>query len=179
MTSIVRNTASRTTLPSPAQFVLMTYEDSDGNDAPVPFRFDRTTGNIDIAFVNGFGPTTETSDRSKFYRAQTFGGRHLITGLSGNFKAWIEGEFDADPGTVDIHESGVVCSINASSLSLNPDDIATSEEKDFPISFESAYGSTATNYYQTLLFMKALVIKYKISGVPKWRAFFNNFEGNT
>jgi hypothetical protein len=115
-----------------------------------------------------------------FFRGQQFGGINLVMGLGPNFIDWCEnnGSIDADTGTVTLVEKPIVVSANMIAPNQSPNN-GESEESQYPISFESAAGSSEGQYLKTLVFMKPMVITYLRSGTRYYRWFSNNFEGNT
>ena len=181
MTSLLRSSALGRSLPGAAGFVPAYFTNSSGYDQPFPWRYNKATQAIDLEFVDGFTVSTGINDNDLFFRGQNFGALSLVQRLGPNFIAWCEngdGDIGADAGTVELYEAPVVVNANMVAPNMNPNN-ADTQESDFPISFESAAGTVAGQYCKTLVFMKPMVITYKIGGVQKWRWFNQNFEGNT
>lgn len=180
MSSLLRSYPSGKMLPSASGFIAAYFTNTYGYSQPFPWRFNKKTGVIDLEFVDGFTNSTSLSDDEMFYRGQQLGGINLVTGLGANFINWCEnnGSFQADVGTVELHENPIVVSANMIAPNQNPNNAETQEEQ-YPISFESAAGSEEGKYCKTLVFMKPLVITYLRSGTRYYRWFSQNFEGNS
>jgi len=178
MTSCVRSSVVARSLPGAAGFVCAFFENTNGVTQPFPWRFNKRTQEIDLEYVDGFTSATELQDESLFFRGQQFGALHLVQGLGPKFIEWCESEFTATSGTVQLYERPVVVNANMVAPRMDPNDGDTGEST-IPISFESADGSAAGQYFKTLIFMKPMVIKYVRSGTTYYRWFSNNFEGNT
>jgi hypothetical protein len=180
MTSVLRNTQSTRSLPAAPGFVAAYFTNSDGFSQPFPWRFNKQTGFLDLEFVDGFTNSTSLSDDPMFFRGQQFGGINLVMGLGPSFIEWCEntGDIDADAGTVELVEKPIVASANLVAPNQDPNS-GESQEQSYPISFESAAGSSEGQYCKTLVFMKPLVISYMRSGTKYYRWISQNFEGNT
>ena len=178
MTSLLRSPALGRSLPGSAGFVPAYFTNSSGYDQPFPWRYNKATRAIDLDFVDGFTSSTSISSNDMFFRGQNFGALSLVQALGPNFVLWCETSLTADSGTVELYEAPVVVNANMVAPNQQPNS-GESQESDSPISFESAAGTVAGQYCKTLVFMKPMVITYKISGVQKWRWFNQNFEGNT
>ena len=180
MTSIVRSHFSGRSLPSAPGFIPATFTNSEGYNQPFPWRYNKQTQAIDLAFVDGFSSSTTIGASSVFFRGQQFGGLRLVQALGPNFITWCETNTDilADAGSVRIHEAPVVVNANLVAPSQNPNDAATNEET-FPVSFETSAGTEVGQYCKTLVFMRPMVIKYTRSGTEYYRWFSQNFEGNS
>jgi hypothetical protein len=184
MTSVLRQTAAPSYLPNPQACCVITYEDSDGNDAPVPFFFDKANSALDIAFVNGFNASTSVDgdDQDRYFRGNVMnGGANLVLNLGPNFIAWCENYLGADAGSVVLKENPIVVKANLLAVDREPNnDVALTGETETPISYENAAGSSDNDYYATVLFKKAMVITYRRSGRLYYRGFLTMFgEGNT
>lgn len=180
MSSLLRSHTTTRSLPSAPGFVAAIFTNSSGYSQPFPWRFNKTTQQIDLDFVDGFTNTTSLSDDEMYYRGQQFGGIHLVQGLGANFINWCENtdSIDADEGTVELYEAPIVVNANLVAPNQNPNN-AESQESSSPIRFESAAGTVAGQYNKTLVFMKPMVITYTRSGTRYYRWFSQNFEGNT
>ncbi len=180
MTSIIRHTMSGRSLPAAPGFILGAYTNSAGFSAPYPWRFNKTTQTIDLEFIDGFTNTTGVSDNDLFFRGQQFGGINLVMGLGPNFIDWCENtdSIAADAGTVELVEKPIVVNANMVAPRQNPQSEDT-QETTYPISFESAAGSSEGQYLKTLIFMKPMVITYLREGTRYYRWFSNNFEGSS
>jgi hypothetical protein len=180
MTSVTRHTQSTRSLPTAPGFVAAYFTNTDGFSQPFPWRFNKRTGFLDLEFVDGFTNSTSLSDDEMFFRGQQFGGINLVMGLGPSFIEWCEnnGDIDADVGTVELVEKPIVVSANLIAPNQNPNNGET-QESSYPISFESAAGSSDGQYCKTLVFMKPLVISYMRSGTKYYRWFSQNFEGNS
>jgi hypothetical protein len=178
MTSVIRNTQTSRSLPAAPGFIAAYFNNSDGYSQPFPWRFNKTTQFLDLEFVDGFTNSTSLSDNEMFFRGQQFGGINLVMGLGPSFIEWCENSLSADAGTVELVEKPVVASANMIAPNQDPNNGET-QESDYPISFESAAGSSAGQYLKTLVFMKPLVISYMRSGTKYYRWFSQNFEGNS
>jgi hypothetical protein len=178
MTSVTRNMQTTRSLPTAPGFVAAYFNNSDGFSQPFPWRFNKRTGFLDLEFVDGFTNSTSLSDDDMFFRGQQFGGVNLVMGLGSSFIDWCVNSLSADPGTVELVEKPIVVSANLIAPNQSPNN-AESQEQSYPISFESAAGSSEGQYCKTLVFMKPLVISYMRGGTKYWRWIFQNFEGNT
>lgn len=178
MTSVIRSTTIGRSLPATAQFVPMTFTNTSGYDQPFPWRYDKKTQFLDLEFVDGFTASTETNDNDLFFRGQDFSASSLVLGLGPNFIEWCQSSLSADAGTVKLYEAPIIVKANMVAPNTNPNNGST-EEFDYPVSFESSAGTVAGKYCRTLIFMKPMVIKYKRSGTQYYRWFNQNFEGNT
>lgn len=178
MTSIVRSSQFGRSLPGAAGFIPAYFTNSAGYSQPFPWRFNRRTQAIDLEFVDGFTNSTSLSDDEMFFRGQNFGGLHLVMGLGPSFIEWCENSLTADAGTVELYERPIVVNANMVAPNQNPN-FAESQESDYPVSFESAAGTTAGQYCKTLVFMSPMVITYLRSGTRYYRWFNQNFEGNS
>jgi hypothetical protein len=178
MSSVLRNTQSARSLPAAPGFVAAYFNNSDGFEQPFPWRFNKRTGFLDLEFVDGFTNSTSLSDSDMFFRGQQFGGINLVMGLGPSFIEWCENSLTADAGTVELVEKPIVVSANLVAANQNPNNGETQEES-YPISFESAAGSSEGQYCKTLVFMKPMVISYTRGGTKYYRWFSQNFEGNT
>ena len=179
MTSCLRSSVVARTLPGNPAFVVASFENTYGNPQPLPWRFNKQTQQIDLEYVDGFNASTNLDDDPFFFRGQQFGALHLVQGLGSKFTTWCETEFTATSGSVRLHERPIVVNANMIAPNMDPNDGGDPGETTEPISFESSDGSSEGKYYKTLIFMKPLVIKYTRSGTTYYRAFTNNFEGNT
>jgi hypothetical protein len=178
MTSVLRSTQSTRSLPAAPGFVAAYFTNTDGFDQPFPWRFNKSNGFLDLEFIDGFTNSTSLSDQPMFYRGQQFGGINLVMGLGPSFIEWCENSLSADAGTVELVEKPIVASANLVAPNQDPNS-AESQEQSYPISFESAAGSSQGQYCKTLVFMKPLVISYMRSGTKYYRWISQNFEGNT
>lgn len=174
----MRTHFSGRSLPAAGQLVGTNFFNSSGFSQPFPWRFNKRTQQIDLEFVDGFTASTGLSDNEMFYRGQQLGALHLVQGLGSNFVEWCETSLSADVGTVSLHEKPIVVSANLVAPNQDPNS-AESQERTYPISFESAAGTEAGQYCKTLLFMKPMVITYTRAGTRYYRWFYQNFEGNT
>lgn len=129
-------------------------------------------------FVDGFTNSTSLSNDPMFFRGQQFGGINLVMGLGPSFIEWCENSLTADAGSVVLVEKPIVVSANLVAPDQDPNSGET-EEQTYPISFESAAGSSEGQYCKTLVFMKPMVISYTRSGTQYYRWISQNFEGNT
>jgi hypothetical protein len=84
----------------------------------------------------------------------------------------------ADVGSVEMYERPIICDANAVNPQQDPNSGATDSSSN-PISFEESAGPLVSDYLKTMIFMKPLVIRYRLSGNVNYRYFSNNFEGNT
>jgi hypothetical protein len=178
MTSVLRNTQSTRSLPAAPGFVAAYFTNTDGFSQPFPWRFNKQTGFLDLEFVDGFTNSTGLSDDDMFFRGQQFGGINLVMGLGPSFIEWCENSLSADAGTVELVEKPIVASANLIAPNQSPNS-GESQEQTYPISFESAAGSSEGQYCKTLVFMKPMVISYLRSGTKYYRWISQNFEGNT
>ncbi len=139
----------------------------------VPFYYDKRTQALDVRFVNGFtSSTTVDSTNDLWVRANLENGHFLVNNLGSNFKTWYETAYDADEGSVSVHEPGVVTKANVIATFGSPDSGGVfSDETTEPISYESADGSASDDYLATVLFKKGLVITYTKSGTRYYRGF--------
>lgn len=176
--SVHRNYALGSRLPHPGQFVACTYVSPSGYDAPFPWRFNKQTQAIDLEFVNGFDASTSLNDQPMFFRGQTLRALHNVLALGPNFVQWMETSEGADVGSVEMVERPILCDANAVAPQQNPNSGATNSSTD-PISFEESAGPLVSDYLKTMVFMKPLVIRYRVGGTVNYRFFSNNFEGNT
>ena len=179
MSSAVRVTASAKYLPHPEPVCIISFD----SDKPVPFFYDKSQKALDVRFVNGFtaSTTVDGDDADVWTRCHVENGHHLVTKVGTNFKTWYETAYEADAGTVEVHEPGVVVKANIVLPYFNPNDNSSfSDERTAPISYESAAGTVADDYLATVLFKKGLVITYKKSGTRYYRGFATLWsEGNT
>jgi hypothetical protein len=180
MTSLLRSYLSARSLPSAAGFIPAYFTNADGFSQPFPWRYNKQTQAIDLDFVDGFTNSTSLSDDEMFFRGQQYGGLRLVQRLGPKFIEWCEnnGSFQADAGTVALHEAPIVVYANLVAPNQNPNSAET-QEQTYPFSFESAAGSEAGKYGKTLIFMKPMVITYTRSGTRYYRWFNQNFEGNS
>jgi hypothetical protein len=179
MTSCLRSSVVARTLPGNPGFVVASFDNVNSNPQPFPWRFNKQTQAIDLEYVDGFTATTAINEERFFFRGQQFGALHLVLGLGSKFIQWCETELTATSGSVQLYEKPIVVNANMITPNENPDGAAEAPETTEPISFESADGSSEGKYFKTLVFMKPMVIKYIRSGTTYYRAFTNNFEGNT
>lgn len=181
MTSVIRTTRLGTSLPDPANVVVLVWDNGTYDDVPVPFVFNRRDSSLDIDFSSGFTATTNVSTNdSKFFRGQSFGAINLVERLGKNFIAWCEGELSADVGSVRIYEKPIVVQANVVEINQDPNSVTTmSGASTIPITYEQAAGSLTDGFYTTQLFKKPLVITYTIGGTRYYRSFLSQFEGNT
>lgn len=183
MSSVTARPPSMSRLPDPAQLVVNTYTDTEGNNAPIPWRYNKQTGAIDMEFVNGFSASTTIngSDNAHYFQGQTFGAIHLVLRLGPNFVQWCEttNDLTADAGSVELVGQAIVAYGNLTSPSRSPNNdtfiFGLAEDPSLTI----PAGPESSKYYKTLIFQKPLVIKYTVSGVVNYAYFSNNFEGNT
>ena len=178
MSSVLRSYATGSRLPDPAEYVMCSYEDLDGNDAPFPWRFNKQTQVIDLEFINGFNASTSLNDEPMYVRGNSTRAEHNVLGLGANFVAWMETSQGADAGSVVMTERPILSSANVVAVNVNPNSGANGSSSD-PISFESSAGPLSSGYFKTMIFLKPLVIRYTVSGTTEYRYFTNNFEGNT
>jgi len=178
MSSVSRTHGLGNRLPDPGSYVTCTYEAPNGDRVPFPWRYNKRTQAIDLEFVNGFDATTDLNDDSIFLRGQSPRASNVVLGLGANFIAWMENSQSAEAGSVVMTERPIICPANAVAPGQDPNNGATSYSTD-PISFESSAGSPESGYLKTMIFLKPLVIRYKVSGTTTYRYFTNNFEGNT
>ena len=178
MSSVIRSKASASYSSYPEPVCLIAY-----GGIPVPFYYNKRANALDVKFVNGFSASTTVNgdDEDVWTRANLFNGTHLVTQLGSNFKLWIETAYGADAGTVEVHEPGVVIKANQVVPDFEPNsDSSFSNEYTTPFSYESAAGGEDSDYLATVLFKKAMVIKYKKSGTQYYRGFATLWgEGNT
>ncbi len=182
MSSVTRFYQNASRLPNPVGCVLLMF--SSGADYPMPFTFDKTTGTLDVEFVNGFTNTTTINTNSTLYvRGQPFNDISLVQRLGPNFISWCENSSDvqADAGTVSIYERGIVVPANVLQNNLDPNSVdVMSANETSPISFETSVGAPADNYLSTYLFKRPLVITFLEGGVRKYKAFLTQIgEQNT
>ena len=178
MSSVLRSYATGSRLPDPAEYVVCSYTDLDGNRAPFPWRFNKQTQVIDLEFINGFDASTGLNDDPIYVRGNSSRAEHNVLGLGSNFVAWVENSLSADAGSVVMTERPILSSANMVAANVNPNSGASDSSSD-PISFESSAGPLVSGYLKTMIFLKPLVIRYTVSGVTEYRYFTNNFEGNT
>lgn len=178
MTSIHRTYALGSRLPNPASYVMCSYSDVEEYDFPFPWRFNKQTQVIDLEFINGFNASTDLNDRPMYVRGHSLRAAHNVLGLGANFVAWMENSQSADVGSVVMTERPILCDANVVCLGQDPNDGGTGSSTE-PISFESSAGPLESDYLKTMIFLKPLVVRYKINGVTNYRYFSNNFEGNT
>ena len=178
MTSIIRQSGTLRSLPYSPGFIAAYFTTTDGYSAPFPWRFNKRNSHIDLDYVDGFTSSTSLSDTDMFFRGQTFGGVNIVMGLGPKFIEWCEDSLTADAGTVQLVEMPIVVSANMVAPRQDPNS-AESQEQTYPISFESAAGTSTGQYLKTLVFMKPMVIKYTRSGTEYYRWFGQNFEGNS
>jgi len=178
MTSVHRTYGMGSRLPQPADFVMCSYSAPDGNEAPFPWRFNKHTLAIDLEFVNGFDASTELNDNPLYVRGQSLRAAHNVLALGPNFVEWMENSVGADAGSVVMTERPIICDANVVCPSQNPNNGGSNSSTD-PISFESSAGPLVSDYLKTMIFLKPLVVRYKVSGTTTYRYFTNNFEGNT
>ena len=180
MSSIVRNSTVARSLPAAAQFVPNVFTNSDGYDQPFPWRYNKATEAIDLEFVDGFTASTQINDNDVFFRGQNLSGIKLVRSLGPNFITWCETNvsINADASTVELYEAPIVVSANMIAPDMSPNNGGSGTSPD-PISFENAAGTVAGKYNKTLIFMKPMVITYKVNGTREYRWFNQNFEGNT
>jgi hypothetical protein len=184
MTSVIRSYRNGSRLPNPIGCVILKY-----SNKPVPFTFDNSSGTLDIDFSSGFTATTNANEDDYYVRGQPFTAINLIENLGRNFIQWCESSsnINAKPGSVRIYEKGLVVQANILQNNLQPDDVWATEERDTPISFDTAVGDSSNEYLSTYLFVKPLVITYlKSDGEPqptytrKYRVFTSQLgEQNT
>lgn len=183
MSSVIRYYPNASRLPNPVGCVLMMYSNG-GNDYPMPFTFDKSTGTLDLDFINGFTETTTINTNTTLYvRGQPFNDISLIQRLGANFISWCENSSDvnADADTVSIYERGIVVPANIleNNLEPNSNSVMTSNQNT-PISFETSVGVPADSYLSTYLFKKPLVITFLEGGTRKYKAFLTQIgEQNT
>jgi hypothetical protein len=168
MSSAIRVTASAKTLPLPETVFCLMF----GGKA-VPFYYDKHTQALDVRFVNGFtSSTTVNGEDDLWVRANLENGHFLVNKLGSNFKTWYETAYEADEGSISVHEPGVVTKANVIATFGTPDDDGVfSSETTTPISYESANGTASDDYLATVLFKKGLVITYTKSGTRYYRGF--------
>jgi len=176
--SIHRNYALGSRLPHPGQFVVCSYTSPSGYTAPFPWRFNKQTQAIDLEFIHGFNASTNLNDDPMYFRGQTLRALHNVLALGPNFVEWMETSEGADAGSVEMVERPILCDANAVAPYENPNTGATDSSLN-PISFEESAGPLVSDYLKTMVFMKPLVIRYRVSGTVNYRYFSNNFEGNT
>jgi|LauGreDrversion4_2_1035121.scaffolds.fasta_scaffold116983_2 hypothetical protein len=182
--SVHRNYALGSRLPHPAEFVVCTYWDQDENNLPFPWRFNKQTQAIDLEFVHGFNASTELRDEPMYFRGQSLRAAHNVLALGPNFVAWMEGSDQdgdgnsADAGSVEMIENPILCDANVICPNQNPNQGSSGFSTE-PISFESSAGPLVSDYLKTMIFLKPLVVRYKVGGTTLYRYFANNFEGNT
>ena len=178
MSSVHRNYALGSRLPDPASYVMCSYYSPDGYDAPFPWRFNKHTQVIDLEFVNGFNSSTELNDNPLYVRGHSLRAAHNVLGLGANFVAWMQNSQNADVGSVVMTERPILCDANVVCTNQDPNNGAYGSSTE-PISFELSAGPLVSDYLKTMIFLKPLVVRYKISGVTNYFYFSNNFEGNT
>lgn len=181
MTSVIRTYPVGSRLPDPARYVMLTYTTSDGYSAPFPWRFNKQTQAIDIEFVNGFNASTDPSSGARYVRGHSLHAAHNVLTLGPNFVRWME-TYDndngiADVGSVVMTERPIILSTNAVAPNESPLNSVSDFSDTNPISFESSAGSFASSYLKTMIFLKPLVIRYKVNGVTQYRYFTSHFEG--
>lgn len=178
MSSIHRSYALGSRMPSPADYVMCSYFGPDGHNVPFPWRFNKQTQAIDLAFVNGFDASTNLNDDPLYVRGHSLRAAHNVLSLGPNFITWMETSQNADVGSVVMVERPILSDANVVAGGLNPNSGGTASSSS-PISFEKAAGPLVSDYLKTMIFLKPLVIRYTVGGTTNYRYFTNNFEGNT
>lgn len=178
MTSVLRGPLAGRSLPGAAGFIPAYFTNSSGYSQPFPWRYNKRTQTLDLEYVDGFTNSTSLSDDEMFFRGQNFGAIKLVQALGPKFIEWCENSLSADAGTVQLVEKPIVVNANMVAPNQNPNSAET-DEQSYPISFESAAGTSEGQYCKTLIFMKPMVISYQRGGTQYYRWFNQNFEGNS
>ncbi len=182
MTSILARPPPTTRLPDPAQLVINTYTDTGGNDAPLPWRYNKQTCAIDFDFVNGFTASTSIStNQPRYFQGQTFGAIHLALALGSNFIQWCEtsASITADAGSVVMIQQPIVAYGNLVAVNETPNSGTFQGNLAENPLLTTPTGPTSSQYYKTLIFQRPLVIQFTNGGSTRYAYFGNNFEGNT
>lgn len=182
MTSILARPPPTARLPDPAQLVINTYTDTGGNEAPLPWRYNKQTCAIDFDFVNGFDATTSISTNdATYFQGQTFGAIHLVLKLGSNFIQWCEtsSSLVADAGSVVMIQQPIVAYGNLVAVNQTPNSGTFQGGLTENPLLTTPTGPVSSQYYKTLIFQRQLTIQYTVSGATRYAFFGNNFEGNT
>jgi hypothetical protein len=91
MTSLQSSYPLGSTLPNPGQYVVLSYNDSDDNSVPAPWRYNKQTCAIDFEFVNGFTASTDLDDiggDDHYFQGQAMRASHNVLALGPKFIEW-------------------------------------------------------------------------------------------
>jgi hypothetical protein len=174
MTSTLRTFASNVVLPQANGVITISYQ-----ELPIQFTLDKK-GTLDFVFANGFNVNADINTSTTMYvRGSNNMAIRLVDKIGPNFISWMENNEGVDVGSISIYEKPIVFRANLLLPNREPNDDHSMFETTDPISFEQSAGNSDNNYFSTFLFKKPLVLKYKKSGVTKYRCFTTQFSPQT
>ena len=177
MSSTLRTIASNIVLPQENGVITISFL-----GLPIQFTLDKK-GTLDFVFANGFDVNADISRTTTMYvRGSNNLAIRLVDKIGPNFISWMETNEGVDVGSISIYEKPIVFRANLllpNTTEFNPNSDMAMFERTNPISFEQSAGNSDNNYFSTFLFKKPLVLKYKKSGVTKYRCFTTQFSPQT